>query len=190
MNWVDILLIVVGVVAVFSGLRRGLIGQLGSLAAVVGALICCRMFGNVLTGWFEGLVPDKLDGTAMAAFIPAVASNALVYTAVYYLIKLVAGAVRHTVGLMLMGPLDRVLGVVFALFKWGLGASLVLNLWLALFPTTTAVKDSTLGGGVAVESVMELAPWLWGTAGRHLLDDGCGASASATDGRLPSQTSL
>lgn len=186
MNWVDLLLLVVFAVAVFSGLRRGLIGQLGSLAAVVAALVSCRIFGDVLTGWFQGLVPEKLDTTPMATFIPAVASNALVYTAVYYLVKLVAGAARHTVRLMLMGPLDRVLGVIFALFKWGLGASLVLNIWLALYPSSTAVRDSTLGGGVAVESVMELAPWLWGTAGRQLLDHDDDSSGSAS----VAQTSL
>ncbi len=173
MNWVDTLLLLVMAVAVFNGLRRGLIGQLGSLAAVVGALLCCRIFGNVLTGWFQGLVPDELSCKGLETFLPAVASNAVVYAAVYYLIKLVAGALRHTVRLMLMGPLDRVLGVIFALFKWGLGASLVLNMWLVLFPSSPSVKESTLGGGVAVESVMELAPWLWGTAGRQMLDRDC-----------------
>lgn len=178
MNWVDILLLAVFAVAVITGLRRGLIGQIGSVAALAGGLLACRMFGNVLAGWLTPLVPDDMAGSLTATFIPAVLSNAIVYISVYYLIRLVAGALRMTVKLMLMGPLDRGLGVVFALFKWGLGASVALNLWLALFPGSCAVKESTLGGGVAVESIMELAPWLWGTAGRRLLID---SNALTTD---------
>lgn len=161
---IDILLIVVFGVAVLTGLRRGLIGQVASIAAVVLSIVACRMFGGVLAGAFGFLVPASLECTPMAGFIPAVASNTVIYTAVYYAVKFFAGALRATARMLLMGPLDRVGGAIFSVFKWGFGLSVALNLWLAVCPTSDFVKRSTIGGGVAVENLMELAPWVWGIA--------------------------
>ena len=162
MNRLDILLIVVFVAAVVTGFRRGLIGQIGAVAAVVIGLIGCRLFGDSVSGMFCSFVPASMQGTVMQQFIPTALANALIYTVVYYLVKFLAGSLRMVAKLMLMGPLDRALGIVFSLFKWGLGLSVGLNAWMALFPTSNAVRNSTLGGGVAVETVMELAPWAWG----------------------------
>lgn len=168
MNWVDILILAVFVVAVVTGFRRGLIGQVSSIAAVVIGLIGCRMFGSTVSGWFGWMVPDSLESGPMAEFIPAVVANALIYTLVYYVVRIAGKLLRLAAKLLLMGPLDRALGVVFSLFKWCLGLSIVLNLWLALYPDSDAVSKSTVGGGKAVVTVMEIAPWLWGTVSAEL----------------------
>ncbi len=185
---IDIVLIIVFGIAVFTGLRRGLIGQAASIAAVVIAFIACRAFGSAFAGALSFLVPSRLEGTPMENFIPMVISNSLVYLAAYYLVKIIAGAIRATMRMFLMGPLDRVLGVIFAIFKWGLGLSIALNLWLAVFPSSDFVRRSTIGGGVAIENVMEIAPWFWGVASHIILPDDAGSDSSA--GNPPTQSGV
>lgn len=43
MTFIDILIVIVFGMAVFMGLRRGFIGQLASVAAIVIAVIACRI---------------------------------------------------------------------------------------------------------------------------------------------------
>lgn len=164
MNWINLLLLAAAVVAVITGFRRGLIGQMGSLAAVVFGLILCRAMGPTVTGWLGFLTPDALLNTPMAGFIPSVVANALIYTAVYYGVRFLASSLRLLAKLMLMGMLDRILGVVFSIIKWTVGLSVALNLWFALFPMSDSVKQSTVCGGAVVEAVMDVAPWMWGIA--------------------------
>ncbi|MCF0220395.1 MAG: CvpA family protein [Muribaculaceae bacterium] len=154
MSVIDILIIVVFVASILLGLKKGFIGQLSSVAAIVGALIGCRIFGGVL----EPLMPQE------PSFVAPILSHTLMYVALYFGIKFVAKSLKKVTHALMMGPLDRVCGAIVSVFKWMLGLSLVLNAWLAVFPNSTVVKESTLGGGSAVHTVMEIAPWFWGFA--------------------------
>lgn len=164
MSSLDILLLIVFAIAVIRGMRRGLIGQLGSLAAIILAIIVCRATAATAAPAMEFIVPDSLKDSPMGGYISSIAAGALIYVIVYYGVTILSRTFKTLTHALMLGPVDRVLGAIFSLFKWGLGLSVGLNLWLALFPQSRFVKDSTLGGGVAVENVMELAPWLWGVA--------------------------
>ena len=91
----------------------------------------------------------------------------------------------------MLGPVDRALGAIFSVLKWGVGLSVVLNLWLALFPKSDFVKESTIGGGIAAENLMELAPWAWGLATHGVLDsddNGEAGEADTTDAAADGET--
>ena len=154
MSAIDILIVVVFVAAAVWGLRKGLIGQLSSLAAIVVSLIGCRIFGGML----EPLMPQS------PSFVAPILSYTLVYVILYFLIRFLVRSLKTITSALMLGPLDRIAGAVFCGFKWMLGLSLVLNAWVAIFPNSETVKSSTLGGGRAVQCVMEIAPWLWGVA--------------------------
>ena len=64
---------------------------------------------------------------------------------------------------VLLGPLDRVLGAIIAMFQWFLGLSIVLNVWAAIAPSSSLFHSSKIGSGIALETIMEIAPWLFDT---------------------------
>jgi len=164
MSVIDIIIIAVFGLAIFRGLHKGIIGQLGSLAAIILAVIACRTLAPVLEPVTAGWVPDSLRPTPLGSYIGQVAAGAVVYIIIYYGVNFATRLLRKVSHTLMLGPVDRVAGAIFAVLKWGLGLSVALNLWLALFPKSEFVKESTIGGGIAVENVMELAPWLWGMA--------------------------
>lgn len=170
MSWIDIIIVGVFAFAVVRGLRQGIIGQLGSLAAFVLALIACRAGAQAMADAMGGLVPDSLENTPMGGYVASILGGAIVYGVVYYLVRLAARFVRTVIHALMLGPVDRALGAIFSVLKWGVGLSVVLNLWLALFPKSDFVKESTIGGGIAAENLMELAPWAWGIATHGVLD--------------------
>ncbi len=191
MSWIDIIIVGVFAFAVVRGLRQGIIGQLGSLAAFVLALIACRAGGQAMADAMGGLVPDSLENTPMGGYIASILGGAIVYGVVYYLVRLVARFIRTVTHALMLGPVDRALGAIFSVLKWGVGLSVVLNLWLALFPKSNFVKESTIGGGIAAENLMELAPWAWGLATHGVLDsddNGEAGEADTTDAAADGET--
>lgn len=191
MSWIDIIIVGVFAFAVVRGLRQGIIGQLGSLAAFVLALIACRAGGQAMADAMGGLVPDSLENTPMGGYVASILGGAIVYCVVYYLVRLVARFVRTVTHALMLGPVDRALGAIFSVLKWGVGLSVVLNLWLALFPKSDFVKESTIGGGIAAENLMELAPWAWGLATHGVLEsdnDGEATEANTTDAATGGET--
>lgn len=191
MSWIDIIIVGVFAFAVVRGLRQGIIGQLGSLAAFVLALIACRAGGQAMADAMRGLVPDSLENTPMGGYVASILGGAIVYGVVYYLVRLVARFIRTVTHALMLGPVDRALGAIFSVLKWGVGLSVVLNLWLALFPKSDFVKESTIGGGIAAENLMELAPWAWGLATHGVLDsddNGEAGEADTTDAAADGET--
>ena len=191
MSWIDIIIVGVFAFAVVRGLRQGIIGQLGSLAAFVLALIACRAGGQAMADAMGGLVPDSLENTPMGGYVASILVGAIVYGVVYYLVRIVARFIRTVTHALMLGPVDRALGAIFSVLKWGVGLSVVLNLWLALFPKSDFVKESTIGGGIAAENLMELAPWTWGLATHGVLDsddNGEAGEADTTDAAADGET--
>lgn len=155
MSVIDLLILAAVVGAVIQGLRRGLIGQVGSIAAIVIALIGCRMFGGVLSGLFPESHPALAD----------ILSNAVVYVVLYLGVLFVARALKFAVHAVLLGPIDRLAGVVFAVAKWVVGLSVLLNAVFAIAPSAKPAESP------ATDAVTAVAPWLWGIYKAHKAAD-------------------
>jgi uncharacterized membrane protein required for colicin V production len=181
MTFIDILIVIVFGMAVFMGLRRGFIGQLASVTAIVIAVIACRIFGGVLTDMTINLVPESMRDSAIGHYGAGIISGAIVYVAVYYVVKIIAGMLRIVVKALLLGPLDRLGGVVVAIIKYGLALSIALNLWIAM-GGLKAETDNERDKGA--EAVARFAPWLWGIATDHIF----GSDAPAPETESTSET--
>lgn len=146
MSVIDLLILAIVAAACFQGLRRGLIGQIGSIAAIVVAIIGCRMFGDLLQGCFSADHPE----------LARLLSNAVVYVVLYVAVMLVARVLKFAVHAVMLGALDRIAGVAFALFKWVVGLSVALNALFAIAPSARPRNS------IATDAVTAVAPWLWG----------------------------
>lgn len=163
MNILDIIIIVVFAGSIIYGLYKGIISQLGSLGGIILGIVACRIFGDDATRLVSDILPAMTSNASSAAFANSVIANILLFLIVYFLVKLLSGALKKLTHALALGFIDRILGAAFGLFKWCLALSIALDLWMAIFPDSTIIKASTLADGMAAKTILDLAPTLFGS---------------------------
>lgn len=159
MTTLDIVLLIVFVVSVVLGFRKGMMVQAGSLGGILLGVVLCHLFGDRCAA--------LIAGTQSPTYVDCVLANIIIFIAGYLSVRAVAHFFKKLTHALALGGLDRLGGAVFSLFQWMLALSIVLNLWHMVKPTTNFLALSTLGNGHAIEAVMSLAPGLlgWATGG-------------------------
>lgn len=159
---IDIILLLIFIVSAWLGFRKGIITQLGSVAAIVIAIIACRMFGGVIE---EIIVGNNYDWQAnpLPRYSFSILVNCAIYLVTYYSVILIARMLHTVSHAVLLGPIDHIAGAAFSVAKYALLVSLLLNLYIAVFPGTTLLSKSRLAGGRAIELVIGFAPWVLDT---------------------------
>jgi membrane protein required for colicin V production len=137
----DIVIIAIGIAACVRGAWSGFIAQIGSLIAILAAIVSCQVFGDTVAQWLDA---------------PIVVAWVLLFVAVYLGVVIVSRMVRGVSRAMHLGTIDRIGGGLFYLFKWLVVASLLINIWLVFSP------QSTISHGVVASTVKPLSPRLLG----------------------------
>lgn len=107
-------ILIAGTIAMaIYGAYRGAIRQVGSVAAFLLGFLAAKLFSGRITELFEW---------------PQMLSYVLVFVAVYIFVIFLARIMRLTVKVLLLGPLDRLFGLLIGAAKWMLFASLLINL--------------------------------------------------------------
>lgn len=163
MSVIDIIILIVFVGAVIYGLYKGVIAQLGSLGGILLGIFACRLFGDYATEVMSNILPAMTSDAETTAYVNSVVGNVLLFIVVYVLTCLIAKLMRKITHALCLGLFDRLIGAVFCIFKWFFVFSIVLNLWQVFFPESSVVKMSTLANGVAIQTIMDLAPTLFGS---------------------------
>lgn len=158
-----LILILVLLLAVWRGWRKGMIYQVASLLGLGFGIVAARMFADAAMPVAEIFIPaekseDSADSILMRDYLTATLAAALVFSFVYLAFRLFAGLLNSALKLLHMGAVNSILGAAFNLCKWVLIMSIVLNLWLGLNPDSGLLKPCTDGDGNIVELVMGVAP--------------------------------
>ncbi len=133
MSAIDILILVVVGVAVIMGFTRGIIGQVGQIAGLIGGIIAARLFGSRLAAFFAGQeAPSAFDN---------VAGYVVVFLLAYFAVWLVARFIRGTVHAVHLGIIDRLAGAVFKGALWLLMLSIVLNMYIIVTGDDPVLHD-------------------------------------------------
>lgn len=146
LNWLDIIIALLLAYAVWEGWRQGVITQILGIAAL--AL-------GIYLGWKAGYSIGTmfgLEGTAASA-----AGFAIVLVAVIVAVVLVGKLTKGLFRIVGLGVFDRVLGVVFSIFKMCLIAGLILNTVAALDPRGKVLSEKTRESSVLYEKVTAVA---------------------------------
>lgn len=159
MTALDLLLIVVFVISVIYGVRRGVILQLGAVGGIVIGIVACRVITPLLCEW---LLHVDADADSQGAYVDTVIVNIVVFMVAYFGTRLVSRALNNAVRVLHLKPIDRICGAIFSLFEWMLGLSLLLNVANVIMPGAHIPERSKLSGGRAIEAVMDLAPDILG----------------------------
>jgi uncharacterized membrane protein required for colicin V production len=154
MTLLDILILVMVVGGGFWGWHRRFTGQLGSIAGLLLGMILCRVFAPGIIDYF-----NQPDDTVQTKLLHTVLTYLLIGAGSYLGVRVAVYMVRSMLRALHLGIIDRVAGALFSVFQWLLGLSVVLNVWLAVFPDSDLRTDSQ----DAVDAVLSLAPAVFGS---------------------------
>lgn len=154
MSTLDGVILIVFTASVVVGFWRGVIVQAGSFGALICGVLLCRVAGP----WFT----LKIAGADGVDYLDRVLAYVILFIVGYGCVWLLSRLVKKITHALSLGIVDRLLGAAFSLFQWMLGLSLLLNFWLVLKPETNFRAMSGLANGHAIDTVLNLAPWVLG----------------------------
>ena len=150
MGTLDIILLICFVPALIQGLTKGLIQQLAGLVALFLGVWAAVRFGGQAATWLEGFV--KLDPKVMQ-----IAGFAVVAIVTIVLLSLLGRVLAKALDMAALGWADRLLGLVFALFKTALLLGLAALVFDSLNKTLTLTDPKTLEDSLLYPQLRELA---------------------------------
>lgn len=127
----DIILLAIVVIAAVTGAMRGIVAQIGAIAALLAAILVCRFFGGTVA---DALVSHGSEHEATLRVL----CYALVFVATYFGVWLLARLFGAAVSAMHLRPFDRIAGALFRIAEWLIITSIVLNVYLAICPSDRA----------------------------------------------------
>ncbi len=140
MNWLDIIVLLMLLIPIFIGWRRGLVGTVVPLVGLVVAIILAGRFYDSVAGWFS----TWLDSPAQANLL----GFAIIFVIVLAAAMVVAAISREFLSLLLLGWVDRIGGLAFGLLIGGLVTGALLTMVTKFFGSAVenTVTDSALAG--------------------------------------------
>lgn len=130
MNTVDIIILVCFIPALYEGITKGFISQAIALVSIIlGAWLAFHFsaeLGEWLTQYLPGISPEAINITA---FVVVIILTILILT-------LVAKFLNSIIKLVMLGWLNKLLGILFAILK----AALIIGIIIVAF---TSLNDIT-----------------------------------------------
>ena len=142
---IDIIFILVMLVAVFRGLKKGLILGIFSMITVIIGLAAALKLSVLLANYLKGNT-----GTS-ARWLPVV-SFVIVFIIVVLLVRLGARLIEKTIQLAMLGWLNRIGGILFYVALY----SIIFSIFLFYAEKMYLVKHETI---VHSEVYPYIAPW-------------------------------
>ena len=150
MNVIDIIILICCVPALVQGFRKGFISQAVSLVSLVLGAWLAFKFSEPVGEWIKGIA--DVDGVVLQ-----VLSFTLIFLVVYLVLLLAGKIIRSLVKVVMLGWLDKLLGMTFAVLKVLLIIGLVIICIDAINSTLTLIPSETLDGSVLYHPIKSVA---------------------------------
>ncbi len=135
MNWLDIVILVVLVIAAVMGLRMGLIKAVLLLAGII--------VGVVLAGHYSGPLGERLTFISSEGVAKGVAF-AVIMLAVLAAAAIAAALLTWAAKVVMLGWVNRLGGAVAGLFLGALFCGALLAMWVHFLGMAGAIADSAI----------------------------------------------
>ena len=122
MGTLDIILLVCFIPSIVTGIRKGFIEQLVNLAAIVVSAWAAFKFSTLLADWMQTFMTVNAKVVQIIAFI-------VIIVCVAWILILIGKLISNTAKALSLGWLDRLLGLLFSVFK----ALLLLGIAISAF---------------------------------------------------------
>lgn len=150
MNIVDIILLICFVPALVQGLRKGFISQIIAIISIIAGVWVSARFTASASTWLA----QYIEGSEQ---VLKVISFALIFIAVIAILAILGRLLEGTVKLIMLGWLNRLLGMVLSLVKAGLIVGLVIMAFCSLNNTFSLVSEEVLNGSVLFPPLKNMA---------------------------------
>lgn len=122
MNYIDLVLGIILIIAAIQGFRKGLIVELASFAALILGIWGAIKFSDWTAGFITRTTGFKSDHLSTIAFL-------LTFIAIVILIHILGKVLDNTVKAVALGFLNRLAGIIFGVLK----TAVILSIFLLLF---------------------------------------------------------
>lgn len=150
MNILDIILLVCFIPAIFQGIRKGFIAQAVSIISIVLGIWASARFANIVSSWIAQYITASEQVLKVVAF-------ALILVLVFLVLAALGKMLEGMFKLVMLGWLNKLLGVIFALLKTGLIVGLVIIAFSSLNDNFRFVQESVLNESVLYPPLKKLA---------------------------------
>jgi len=150
MNILDIILLICFIPAVVQGIRKGFISQAISIVSLIVGIWLSARFASAVSVWIGQWITASGQVLEIVAF-------ALILILVFLALGAIGKLLEATIRLVMLGWLNRLLGVVFALLKTMLVVGLVIMAFNSLNVTFGFVKEEVLNQSMLYPPLKNLA---------------------------------
>ncbi len=150
MNILDIILLLCFVPALIQGFRKGFISQVISIVSIIAGVWMSARFATVVSTWLGQYIQGSEQVLKVVSF-------ALIIIVVIVALTLVGKLLEGTVKLVMLGWVNRLLGVIFSLLKAGLIVGLLIMAFCSINDTFKLVNESVLKESVLFPPLKDLA---------------------------------
>lgn len=150
MNILDIILLICFIPAIVQGIRKGFIAQAISIISIIAGIWASARFANIVTGWISQYITASEQILKVVAF-------ALILVAVFLALAALGKLLEGMFKLVMLGWLNKLLGVMFALLKAALIVGLIIIAFTSLNETFHFVKEATLNESVLYPPLKKIA---------------------------------
>ena len=150
MNILDIILLICFVPALIQGIRKGFITQAISIISIVVGIWASARFADVVSAWVSQYITASEQVMKVVAF-------ALILVIVFIVLGILGRLLEGLFNLVLLGWVNKLLGVVFALLKTALIVGLVIMAFSSINDNFHLVQESVLNESVLYPPLKKLA---------------------------------
>lgn len=150
MNILDIIILICFIPALVQGLRKGFIAQVIAIISILAGVFLSFQFSTRVSGWMAQYIEGSEQVMKIVAFALILIAAIVALTA---LGKLLEGMLK----IVMLGWLNKLLGVLFSFLKCGLIVGLVIMAFNSLNSTFHFVEEAELSKSVLYPPLKELA---------------------------------
>ena len=150
MNILDIIILICLIPAAVQGLRKGFISQVIAIVSLVAGVWASVRFADIASQWIAQYITASEQILKVTAF-------ALIMVIVFTVLALVGKMLEATIRLVMLGWVNRLLGMCFSLLKCILILGLVILAFNALNNTFGFVKSEQLADSTLYPIIKNLA---------------------------------
>lgn len=151
MNWFDLVILFLLLIALVNGYRKGLVQQLVGLAII----LLSAVFGGKLAAY---IFPELDRFLELSPDLARVLSFILAFAAIAIVISLIGKLIQQLLSVILLSTVNRILGSIIAVGTLMFILSIILNLVLVLDKNETVISEETKKDSFFLERVEAVVP--------------------------------
>ena len=150
MNILDAIILICLIPALIQGLKKGFISQVISIVSLIAGVWMSFEFSTAVSAWLAQYVEASEKLLKIASF-------AIIMIGVFIILGIVGKSLEGILKFVMLGWLNRLLGVAFAFIKTGLVIGIVIILFNSLNNSLNLVSEETLAQSVLYPPLKDMA---------------------------------